>query len=304
MADYWIDRQAKAQNALTDKSIAQTEKQLTKYYSGTMRTVIDLFIDTYNRVADSAMNEGRTPTPADLYKLDTYWKLQGQLAHELDRLGAKQEKLLSREFMNQWQTIYKNVAIKGGGTFTHIDLEQAYQMINAIWCADGKSWSNRIWMNTDRLREALNEGLTESVIAGVNPDKLKARLMKEFNVSYNRADALVRTEMAHIQTTAAEQRYKDAGVKKVQVWAKEDERLCDICGKLHEKEYILGEKLPIPAHTKCRCCIVPVIEDENALTAKVEKTQTALDNKGNAYKVAQRQEVKLKAQLARKTKMV
>ena len=260
MDNYWIERQAKAQNALTDKGIEATEKQLKKYYSRTMRRVIDLFELTYSRVADSAINMGREPTPADLYKLDTYWKLQGQLAHELDMLGAKQEKLYSRNFMEHWQTIYKNVAIPGGGTFTHIDTEQAQQMINAIWCADGQSWSNRIWKNTERLQQALNEGLTDSVIAGVNPDKLKNRLMEEFNVSYNRADALVRTEMAHIQTTAAEQRYKDAGIEEVQVWAKEDERLCDICGKLHEKKYRLGEALPIPAHTKCRCCIVPVID--------------------------------------------
>ena len=260
MDNYWIERQARAQNALTDKGIEATEKQLKKYYSHTMKTVIRLFEDTYNRVAESAINMGREPTPADLYKLDTYWKLQAQLAQELEKLGAKQEKLYSRNFMELWQTVYKNVAIPGGEVFTHIDTQQAQQLINAIWCADGQTWSNRIWRNTDKLQQALNEGLTESVIAGVNPDKLKNRLMEEFNVSYNRADALVRTEMAHIQTTAAEQRYKDAGIEKVQVWAKEDERLCKICGKLHETEYRVGEKLPIPAHTKCRCCIVPVIE--------------------------------------------
>lgn len=260
MSEYWIERQAKAQNALTDKGIAATEKQLKKYYAHTMNTVINLFIDAYSRAAESAMNYGREPTPADLYKLDTYWKLQGQLAHELEKLGDKQAKLYSKNFMDLYQTIYKNVAIQGGGAFTHIDTEQAQQLINAIWCADGQSWSNRIWKNTSKLQQALNEGLTESVIAGVNPDKLKTRLMDEFNVSYNRADALVRTEMAHIQTTAAEQRYKDAGIEKVQVWAKEDERQCDICGKLHAQTYMLGEKLPIPAHPKCRCCIVPVID--------------------------------------------
>lgn len=260
MNDYWVERQAKAQNTLTDRGIAATEKQLKKYYKHTMDTVIDLFLDAYQRAAESAINYGREPTPADLYKLDTYWKLQGQLAHELEKLGAKQESLYSKNFMELYKTVYKNVAIPGGTAFTSIDIEQAHKMINAIWCADGQSWSNRIWKNTDKLQQALNEGLTESVIAGVNPDKLKNRLMEDFNVSYNRADALVRTEMAHIQTTAAEQRYKDAGIEKVQVWAKEDERLCDICGKLHEKEYRLGEKLPIPAHTKCRCCIVPVID--------------------------------------------
>lgn len=274
MSNYWIERQAKAQNTLTDRGIAATEEQLKKYYSHTMKTVIRLFELTYSRVAESAINMGREPTPADLYKLDAYWKLQGELAHELEKLGTKQAKLYSRNFMEEWQTIYKNVALPNGSPFTHIDTEQAQKMINAIWCADGKSWKQRIWTNTEKLQAALNEGLTESVIAGVNPDKLKARLMEDFNVSYGRADALVRTEMAHIQTTAAEQRYKDAGVKKVQVWAKEDERLCEICGDKHEKEITIGsgEQMP-PFHTKCRCCIVPVIDD------KEEKPKKTINKK-------------------------
>ena len=83
MSDYWKDRQIAAQAALTDKSIEETEKQLRKYYSQTMRTVMDGFEDAYNRIVISAMNEGREPTPADLYKLDTYWKLQAELAQEL-----------------------------------------------------------------------------------------------------------------------------------------------------------------------------------------------------------------------------
>lgn len=258
--EYWIERQAKAQNALTDKSIEETEKQLIKYYSHTMKTIMAQFENTYLRVVESAMNYNRQPTPADLYKLDSYWQLQNQLAEELKKLGAKQENLYSKNFMNLWERVYKNVALPSGGTYSTIDKTQALQMINQVWCADGQSWSNRIWKNTELLREALNEGLTESVIAGVNPDKLKDRLMEQFNVSYNRADSIVRTEMAHIQTKAAEQRYKDAGLKKVQIWAKEDERLCKICGKLHEKEYTLGENIPVPAHPRCRCCIVPVID--------------------------------------------
>lgn len=260
MSDYWKDRHIAAQAALTDKSIDEVEKQLKKYYSHSMRVIMNKFENTYIRIVDSAMNEGREPTPADLYKLDAYWKLQGELAQELEKLGAKQEKLYSINFMKEWERIYRNVAITGDDSYTSIDKSAALQMINEIWCADGKSWSSRVWDNTKLLREELNEGLTEAVVAGVNPDKLKARLMERFNVSYGRADSLVRTEMTHIQTKAAEQRYKDAGIKQVQIWAKEDERTCDICGELHENYYFIGERIPVPAHPKCRCCIVPVID--------------------------------------------
>ncbi len=89
----------------------------------------------------------------------------------------------------------------------------------------------------------------------------KKLLQERFNVSYNRADSIVRTEMAHIQTQAAKQRYADAGLEEVEVWADKDERRCDVCGKLHQKRFPIGANMPIPAHPRCRWCILPVVED-------------------------------------------
>jgi SPP1 gp7 family putative phage head morphogenesis protein len=68
--------------------------------------------------------------------------------------------------------------------------------------------------------------------------------------------------MAHIQTQAAKQRYADAGLEEVEVWADKDERQCDVCGKLHQKRFPIGGNMPIPAHPRCRCCIIPVVESK------------------------------------------
>ena len=133
-------------------------------------------------------------------------------------------------------------------------------MIKQIWAADGKSWSERIWDNTADLAETLNEKLIECVVGGKKTSDLKKALMQRFGVSYNNADMLARTELAHIQTQAARQRYEDTGIEYVQVWADKDERRCDVCGKLHEKIYPVGATMPIPAHPRCRCTIVPVVD--------------------------------------------
>ena len=258
-ANYWAERQAQAQAAITQKNIAEVEKQLTKYYGNSMNKIIGQFEKTYNKLF-STIAEGREPTPADLYKLDTYWQLQAQLAQELDSLGNKQAKLLSKKFMQEWEHIYKAIAIKDNLYFGEIDTQAAQQMINSIWCADGQTWSNRIWSNTNRLKAALNENLIYCVTTGQQPAELKKLLMQQFGVSFNRADTLVRTEMAHIQTEAAKARYVDAGIEEVEILADEDERRCEVCGKLHEKRFPIHSAIPIPAHPKCRCCIVPVVE--------------------------------------------
>lgn len=255
---YWGERAAEAQQKLTAKSIKEVEEQLKKYYGSSQTKIIGQFEQIYNKVI-SRIEDGKEPTPADLYKLDSYWKMQGELKRELDKLGDKQAALFHKKFVEQWQNIYEALAMKNDLYFK-ADLKLAEQMINSVWCADGKNWSSRIWTNTARLQETLNENLIYCIATGKKTTELKDILQERFNVSYNAADSIVRTEMAHIQTEAAKQRYKDYGIELVEVWADEDERRCEICGKLHQKKYEAGAQIPIPAHPRCRCCIIPVVD--------------------------------------------
>lgn len=254
--EYWIERSAKAQAALTNKSIKETEKQLKKYYGRAMKRVISDFEATYNKLLATV----EEPTPADLYKLDKYWQMQGQLRQQLQRLGDKQISLLSKQFELNFFEVYYSIAIPGMEAFNTIDSEMVTQMINHIWVADGKSFSQRIWENNEMLAATLNDELISCITTGKKTTELKKVLQERFNVSYSRADTLARTELAHIQTEAAKERYKDYGIDKVQIWADEDERRCPDCGKLHKKIYPAGANVPIPRHPNCRCCIVPVVE--------------------------------------------
>lgn len=59
--------------------------------------------------------------------------------------------------------------------------------------------------------------------------------------------------------------YKAEGIKKVKWYAAEDERMCDVCGKMHDKEYDI-DNVPSIAHANCRCTIIPIINTD--LTSK------------------------------------
>lgn len=255
---YWQDRQAESLNKLSGKSAAQIDRKMKKYYKQAMEQIIKDFEDTYSHLL-TTLGEGREPTPADLYKLDKYWKMQGQIKQIAQKLGDKQISLLSTQFEMNYFEVYHSIDIKGMRAFNTIDKEMVSQMINSIWCADGKSWSSRIWDNTSKLLTTLNDELIACVTSGKTTSQLKKVLQERFGVSYSEADKLVRTELAHIQTQAAQQRYKDYGIEEFEVWADEDERRCKVCGKLHQTRYKANQTPPIPAHPNCRCCIVPVI---------------------------------------------
>ena len=249
---------ALAQTTLSNTGVKAIERQLKKYYAAAMERTIADFEATYEKLL-ATQADGKQPTPADLYKLDKYWQAQAQLRAELQKLGDKQISTLSKIFELNFFDVYYSIGLQGSEAFNTISTEGARQLINQIWVADGKSWSQRIWDNTELLAETLNEELIACVATGKKTSDLKRVLQERFNVSYHRADSLARTEMAHIQTQAAKKRYEDYGIQEVEIWADKDERRCEVCGKLHEQRYPIGAEVPIPAHPNCRCCIVPVI---------------------------------------------
>lgn len=260
---YWEERIAASQDIRAEKAEKEIAKQLRRYYRRSMKKIIEDYEHTYNHLLHT-IEKGKEPTPADLYKLDTYWQLQSQLKTELQKLGDKSAATLSRSFMKHYIDTYNSLALPAGRAFSTLSTEAAKQAINSIWCVDGKSWSQRVWNNTSMLMEALNDSLIDCVVAGRKTTELKQLLQDEFNVSYNRADTLVRTEIAHIQTQAAQQRYKDYGIEEVEVLVGKDERTCRICAKHTGERYPINSTMPVPFHPRCRCCMVPVLSFRGA----------------------------------------
>lgn len=251
-----------AQDAIFDKTRKEIDKQVRKSFQQLSKQVIADFESTYDKLLLSIEN-GKQATPADLYKLQKYWDMQGQLDERLSKLGRKQIKQITKAFRQQYWGVYNSLNIPNIKAFSTIDDNAVMQIINQIWCADGKSWSQRIWENTGLLKETLNEGLLQCVVTGKKPSALKKILQERFGVAYNRADALVRTELAHIQTQAAQQRYKDYGLQEVEVLIERDNRTCDICKKHDGKTYPINAQMPVPFHPRCRCCMIPVIPPLN-----------------------------------------
>lgn len=255
---YWQNRTADLLYKIEDKTYKSINIQLQRYYGRAAERVIRDFEAVYDKILNQ-VEDGKEPTPADLYKLDKYWQAQAQMRRELEKLGNKQIKLLSAAFETNFFEVYYGIALPGEAAFNTVDKEVVHQLINGVWVADGKQWSQRVWDNTERLAQTLNDELIHIVATGKKNTELKNVLQERFNVSYNRADTLVRTEVAHIQTEAAKKRYQDYGIEYVEVLVDPDERTCELCKALIGKKWKTTETPPLPVHPNERCCLVPVV---------------------------------------------
>lgn len=261
--NYWQDREADELAKVTERSVQETEKLLAKSYRNSAKKVVEEFEATYEKLLNT-IADGKEPTPADLYKLDKYWQMSAKLNEELRKLGYAQEKVLSRQFLKEFEEIYGAISFKGIDTFSTISEGEMVKAINSIWCADGLTWSKRVWNNIEKLTETLQEELIHCVTTGKSTRQLKELLQERFDVSYKQADMLVRTEMAHIQTTAAAQRYQDYGLTHYEFLGREEHDTGCACKKLDGKRYkytemVIGKNAP-PLHPRCRCSIIPVVE--------------------------------------------
>lgn len=256
---YWKDRWQASQALIAKRGQREAAKRIKKYYQKLSQQIISEYESLYNEILVKKA-AGENISPATLYQLDKYWQMQQQVREKCRAVGAKLNNQFGALFESIYKTSYNSIKLDGLVAFNTIDDGAISQIINSVWAADGKVWSERIWNNMTLLQSSLEEGLLECVVTGKKTSDLKKVLQERFSVSYNRADTLVRTEMAHIQTEAAKQRYSDYGLEQVEIWADPDERTCKVCGELHKKKYPVGAKVPIPAHPRCRCCIVPVID--------------------------------------------
>ena len=84
-------------------------------------------------------------------------------------------------------------------------------MLNENWA--GANYSSRIWKNASAIGDRVKEDVTRLVLEGKNPDRIKAALMEDFNVSFSNADRLVRTEEAYVFSEASKAAYREAGVQ-------------------------------------------------------------------------------------------
>ena len=257
--EYWADRQEATLNIISDRTEEEINKRLDRYYMSVMNKVMDDFEAVYNALM-AQIKDGEQITVAKLYQLDKYWQMQAKLRMLCEQLGNKTATLLSKQFEEEWEDIYKAAAFPSAEEFIHVSESNAKAMVNTAWLPDGKTFSTRVWDNMDKLITTLDGELISVVTAGRSTNDLRKRLMERFTVSRAQANTLIRTEVCHIQTAAAEQRYKDSGLEEYVFLGREEHELdCD-CKKLNGKKFRFDDPSAPkpPRHPNCRCRIAPV----------------------------------------------
>lgn len=241
---YWLARMERAQ-AYTDANIEALEEEYKKIY-----------VEAMNKLKQelNIIESKEKLTRTDVYNMKRYKIFSAQLSQIVKGMQTKITEATQSSIEENYRQVSEALSF-----FEQVDERKLKTVINEVWCADGLNWSQRIWKNQTLLKSKVKEAMVDCIVKGYNSSKTAQAISEQFNTSFFNAKRLANTELSHIETIAAQDRYKEYGIKQWEVLPTHDEKTCPICsGKAGEKYSI--EETPVPLHPRCRCAMIPVVE--------------------------------------------
>ena len=224
-----------------------------------------------------------------LHRIDRLQALKMQIDNQIEALAAYKEQGLNKTLgeifeENYYRNIFDVQQMMGEGTaFAILDDRKIMQAISKPWRYDGKTFSDSIWENKEKLKYSLERTLTQGIIRGSAPRKIAEAIAKETGRELYAAKRLVLTESAKMAEKASKEGYRELGVKEIEIVVTLDERTCEVCGEMDGKHFPFdkAEGLTPPFHPNCQCTTVPYFDDE--FTQGEERA--ARDENGKTYYV-------------------
>lgn len=283
-------------------SLSDVNKRLRPSELKTAKEEMELYYDRINKIARN--KKGKVDVKLLLkYKdelrlqhakmyLSRLEELKIQLKNKVFELGIKESELYSDALYKTYEQSYKTLNFDmdkflGFSTgFSGLDYEKINTAIKQNWLES--NFSDRIWKNKSKLLNQLNTTFLQGVARNQNPVTIAQTMSKNIGVSYSNCERLCRTEMAHIQTEATLQGYKDRGVEKYKFDATLDNRTSEICKSLDGKVFLLKEaqvgiNYP-PMHANCRSATTPYFEPDE-IDSKFEESKRVARKNGKLYEV-------------------
>lgn len=182
---------------------------------------------------------------------------------------------------NYYRTIYDiHKAIGVGASFSYIDNDMIKEVLAFPW--SGRHYSNRLWSNRTKLKNAMVEELTQMLIQGKGVKETSKALSKRLDVDLKNCVRLIQTEHSYFMSESTAKAYEELGVEKYQFIATLDNRTSEICQKLDGKVFNLKDRVvgvnASPMHVSCRSCEIPYIDNDYS-------TRFARDSKGKRIEI-------------------
>ena len=243
---------------------AKMEKVLASLYKSCQKQIVADVTETIAKVEKA----GGTWSYANQSALTRSRGLFEQITAELNKLGQKEQitftqglgNIYTDQFLRQVYELGQSITVKAN--FNRLNPALIKQTLDYPW--SGAMFSDRLWLDKERLGRNLRVGLTQSMILGEGIPEITDRIIKDIDTSRYNAERIARTETKRVTYVAHDHAYADMGVEELKYYTagmKSSSTVCNICKADNGKIYKRGEEPTLPRHPNCKCVYIPHVPD-------------------------------------------
>ena len=181
---------------------------------------------------------------------------------------------------NYYQTIFDiHKSIGVGASFSYIDNDLIKDILAYQW--SGKNYSQRLWNNRTKLKNAVKEEITKMIVQGQDLKTVSKALSKKLDADLSNCVRLIHTEHAYFMEQASQSAYNELNVDRYEILATLDSRTSSMCQKLdgkvfNVKDATVGVNMP-PFHPRCRTTTCPHIDNDYSTRFARDKNNKAIE---------------------------
>lgn len=274
---YWQRRTIADMDAMQDAATERlkTIRKATDLAKKDLQTEVDKIVGRYakrfNLTREQAITYLNSPFDEDSraygFRMTRAQALSKAAKEQATKLAQIEVGVVKsqREYATKaaYRRVGKALEQQTGIPFATPDTNSLMKSINTRWT--GANYSERIWKHRDTLAKTIEKEVTAACLSGKSNRKISESIAERFEVSYSRAETLVRTETSYVRNSAALQAVLDARLEEYEILTSR-EGCCKVCEERAKIIYrvadaMAGKTLP-PFHPRCRCSIIAVIPDE------------------------------------------
>ena len=218
--------------ALSDKAAKRLREKAVKRFRKTQRTIAIAGFDELNVISGFK----------DLYR-------------ELDKDNKKAFLDTARKVYDEAWLLIWELQREQGLTVSKKKYKPGEDVLEMAWLMKLLESNNEI---TKYIYEHEKDRKREYTVESVNAVKNKADKRQQIEKGMHYWDRMSVQYLDIVTDESMMQAYKDAGIEYVQWKTEQDERVCPVCEKRHDKIYRI-DLAPPKAHWRCRCWYVPVM---------------------------------------------
>lgn len=254
---YWQKRVQQEEDKMYRASVKSVEQELRDIYQEQGEILVANINKVFIKMENDTQKRGE-PYLNDFFRMARYGEFLKEFNKRAKILGGKQVKIQEKELIAVYDQAKKTVgkyAPEAGIVFGNPKVVKAKDAVRMAWCLDGRSFSDRIWADKEKLVQTLYKATEDCVMRGETVYNITKEIEGRLNVSLSNAYRLARTETAHAQISANVAKYKEMGWEYGKISADTSgDRTCDECLELDGQIFTLDEiETKLPIHPNCRC---------------------------------------------------